>query len=62
MKKVYIVEYNIVDNMNRIRKNSIVGVFDEPSSFTLTMKRAIMKKHPAHQVTFSIKENLHIFA
>lgn len=61
MKNVYIVEYNIVDNMNRVRKNSIVGVFNEPSSFTLAMKRAIMRKHPAHKITFSIKAETHLF-
>lgn len=52
MREVYIVEYNLIDTLNRIRKRGHVGVFKDKRDFTQSMKQSIIQAHPDHRVAF----------
>jgi hypothetical protein len=52
MREVHIIEYNLIDTLNRIRKRGHVGVFKNKKDFTPTMKQKIIKAHPDHRVLF----------
>ena len=60
MKTVQIVEYRLIDTIGRVRKTSIMGVFDEFENIEKKVAE-VSKAHPGWVVHISIVKENHLF-
>jgi ABC-type uncharacterized transport system auxiliary subunit len=54
MKSVYILEARWHDKVNRIRKDEIIGVFDDPSKLESAKTAVMIRPHDYNSISFSV--------
>lgn len=57
---VYIVDYMLVDTLDRVRKRVHLGVFKTPDLLP-SIKKKIERDNPDHKVVFETYSHKHIF-
>ena len=61
MKQLYILEARWHDKINRIRKNEIVGVFDDLSKLESSKTAVMIRPHDYNSVSFSVNIEIQPF-
>jgi hypothetical protein len=61
MKLVYILEARWHDKINRIRQNSIVGVYDNLEKLEIAKNQVSAKPHDYKSITFNVNTEIQPF-
>jgi len=61
MKTVYILEARWHDKINRVRKNEIVGVYDDFSKIENAKNAVMIRPHDYKSISFSINAEIQPF-
>lgn len=61
MKTLYILEAQYRDKIDRVRHNTIIGVYDNTESLEVAKNVILTKPHEWNSVTFSINTEIQPF-
>jgi len=62
MKTVYILEAKWHDTINRCRKSTLVGVYDNLEKLEKVKKSILAQPHDYTSISFAIKSEIQLFA